>query len=108
VGNIPHEQRYTEYLSRRVKPIWPKLNSLCSLTGRNPAQKIQFRFLSNIFPENVLFGKAGSVQTSVEILWSKLSAADDIEDMCSCLIINDLSMSKTVNTIVNPKTKIPV
>ncbi len=63
---------------------------------------------NNMFSKNVLFGKAGSMQTSVEILWSKMSAADDIEEMYSCLIINDLSMSKTVNTIVNPKTKIPV
>lgn len=36
-----------KYMSSRAKPIWLKLNSLCSLTGRNPVQKIQFRFLSN-------------------------------------------------------------
>jgi len=38
---------------------------------------------NNIFSENVLFGKAGSMQTSVEILCGKMPVADDIEDMCS-------------------------
>jgi len=70
----------------------------------NVSQLYTKSWYNNIFTKIVLFGKAGSVQTSVEILCGMMSVADDIEDMCSCLIINDLSMSKTVNPIVNPKT----
>ena len=39
---ISREQGQTEYLINGVNPTWPQLYSLCSYSGINPVQKIQF------------------------------------------------------------------
>ena len=48
VSIIAEPWRNTKNLSRGAKPIWPYLKCLCSYTGLNPVQKIQFRLLSNM------------------------------------------------------------